>query len=141
MVGFRREYGLDWREARRTLWHGDLAALVEGLDEWTRTDENIARLVDREDYWLNSEYAGWIHDPDDPDTKRRAAERRKRGIKPPPTPILFPVAARPDTLHTELMTLAQQQITEHNPPRPAAPGEGAGRRKISIRELQAMRGK
>lgn len=131
---------MDWREARATLWHVDLALLIEGLDEWTRTDENIARLVDREDYWLNSEYAQWTHDPDDPEAKRRAAERKLRGIKPPPTPILFPVAARPTALHIELALAANEQAEHHDLPR-TAPGEGTGSRKMSIREFQAMRGK
>ena len=60
------------------MWWVDLAILADGLDEWTPTDENIARLVDREDYWLNSEYKSWITDPDDPEAQAEKIAKPSR---------------------------------------------------------------
>lgn len=124
------------------MWHVDLAMLYDGLDDWTHTDENIARLVDREDYWLNSEYRQWTTDPNDPEVKAARAERLRKGTKPPPLPVLFPVAARPRDLHDTLVVHAREQaentgLTSDT----AAPGETPKSRKVSIRELQQMRGK
>lgn len=131
---------MDWREARRTLWHVDLALLVIGLDEWTHTDENIARLVDREDYWLNSEYSSWVTDPKDPEViaaRERMQARRRAGYKPPPAPLLFPAAARPAentvTLVNELLKKQQEYgLTGEVRPKDE---------KITIAELRSMRGR
>lgn len=62
---------------------------------WSYTDENLALLVDRLDYWLGTEYAGWVTDPNDPEVKRERAERKRSGVKPSPIPIIPPVAKRP----------------------------------------------
>lgn len=70
-------------------------ALESPDDQWTHTDENLAMLVDRLSYWLDTEYVGWVTDPDDPDVKRRREERKRSGVKPPPVPILPVVARRP----------------------------------------------
>lgn len=71
--------------------------MLEQLErrEWSRTDENLAMLIDRLDYWLTSEYSQWVTDPDDPDVKRRREESERSGVKPPPVPIITPVALRP----------------------------------------------
>lgn len=70
-------------------------------------------LVDRLDYWLTSEYTSWITDPDDPEVKRRRAEQKRAGVKPPPQPMITPVAHRPkrvaDELVKELVTRTKQQ--------------------------------
>ncbi|MEJ6019878.1 hypothetical protein [Corynebacterium sp. H113] len=114
------------------MWHLDLGALVDGLSEWSLTDENIARLVDREDYWLNSEYSGWTTDPDDPEVKAERERRRRLGVKPPAMPILRPVAARPAHLQVQLAEAVAAQL---------AAAEAPPKKKISIAELAAMRGK
>lgn len=132
MVGFRREYGLDWRDARRSMWHVDLGVLVDGLQAWSLTDENIARLVDREDYWLNSEYAQWTTDPNDPEVVADRERRRRAGIKPPPVPLLRPVARRPRRQQAELEEAFIKRVTS------------AGThlsRKATLNELRAARGK
>jgi hypothetical protein len=77
---------LDWRE---------MEILLEELPPaWSPTDENIARLVDRDDFHLNGVYAGWTADPDAPDPGPRPT--------PPPVPVLDPVAVRPPDLTAEL---------------------------------------
>lgn len=63
--------------------------------EWSHTDENLAMLIDRLDFWLSTEYTGWITDPEDPEVKRARAERKRSGIKPSPVPLIPPVAKRP----------------------------------------------
>lgn len=138
-MGFRRQYHLDWREARRTMWHVDLGMLTEGLDDWSRTDENIARLVDRDDYYLNASYNQWITDPNDPELKRRQADRKRAGIKPPPHPVLMPVAARPPELHLRLAATALEQAQGTQPASAPGTADKTNDKKISIRELQRLR--
>ena len=88
-------------------------------------------LVDRLDYWLNSEYTSWVTDPDDPEVKRRRAEQKRAGVKPPPQPMITPVAHRPkrvaDELVKELIARTKQQ---------EAPKRTFG----SLADLRAMRG-
>lgn len=120
------------------MWHVDLWLLVDGLDRWTQTDENIARLVDREDYWLNSEYTTWVTDPDDPETKRAREQmkaRRRAGYRPPPTPLLSPVAVRPADVTEQIIEelLAEQAKYGFD----SEPKD----KKITIAELRAMRRK
>ncbi len=47
-------------------------------------------FLDRFDYFLRSEYASWITDPDDPEVKAERALRKRQGIKPPPQPLIPP---------------------------------------------------
>lgn len=68
------------------------------LWDWTHLAANVAELVDLWSYWLRSEYAKWIHDPDDPEVKREAARRKRDGVKPPPMPLIPPVAHRPPSV-------------------------------------------
>lgn len=128
-MGFRREYNLNYRDVLAEMWWVDIAILIEGLGRWTRTDENIARLVDREDYWLNSEYSQWITDPDDPDVKAEQARRKALGIKPPPRPIMWPVASRPPEIDAELLQAAITASEKASEP---------PRKKISVAELQNL---
>lgn len=46
-------------------------------------------------YWLYNEYARWTADPDDPEVKRR------KKTKPPPLPLVPPVAHRPPSVAAE----------------------------------------
>jgi hypothetical protein len=58
--------------------------------------------------WLNYEYASWTADPDE------VATARKRGRRPPPFPIIPPVAARPRSLHDLLSERHAAIAAEHN---------------------------
>lgn len=135
LAGFQRVYQLDWRRAVDTMWHRDLGVLVDELDPepaWSRTDENVAKLVDRIDFWLNAMWQEWTTDPDDPDVKVERERRKRAGIKPSPTPIIPPVAARPPELHQLLMEQYQRRRAEADEP---------PRKKVSVAEFMAMRGK
>ena len=122
---------MSWITARASLWHIELLILVEDLPpEWSLTDENIARLVDRDDFYLNSEWSRWTADPDDPDAKAEQDRRKALGIKPPPAPILRPVAARPLALQEVLVEQTRRRIERAEEP---------PRKKISLRELRELR--
>lgn len=115
------------------MWWRDLASMLEQAGEWetqsARDSENLAMLVDRDDYWLNSEYASWTSDPDDPEAKRERARRKRDGIKPPPLPILPPVAMRPPEL-------AAKRAEQYRGAMPKPAPVGAD--KVSVRELAAL---
>lgn len=85
----------------------DVAALIEDADareiQRGRDSENLAMLVDRCDFGLNFEYVSGTTDPDDPEIVRERALRNKHGIKPPPIPILAPVAHRAPEITAELV--------------------------------------
>ncbi|MCQ4148672.1 hypothetical protein [Rhodococcus qingshengii] len=85
-----------------------------------RDSENLAMLVDRDDYWLNSEYASWTADPDDREAKAERDRRKKAGIKPPSFPILPPVAQRSPE-DTEAAIAAFLAKKEEFAPKPAKP--------------------
>jgi hypothetical protein len=74
--------------------------------------------VDLMSYWLQSEYARWVHDPDDPETKAAERERRRSGVKPPPEPIVPPVAHRPPTVAANYRDQYLQRVAELAPPKP-----------------------
>ena len=118
--------------------HRELADLVMGLeDTWTRTDENIARLVDRDDYYLRSMYQQWTADPDDPEAQRERDRRKRLGIKPPPQPLIAPVAVRPAELTAQMWQTFTDDAKKNAPPRKTEDG----RTKVSIKALRAQMGK
>ncbi|WP_206492333.1 hypothetical protein [Rhodococcus sp. KRD162] len=90
----------------------DLAALVHDAlardDQQGRTDENIAMLLDRDNFELDSLYSQWITDPSDPKVKAAADDRKRRGIKPSPRPLIYPIALR----RQELADVYIKQYTE-----------------------------
>lgn len=122
---------MSFRDALATMWHVDLAILIEELKpDWTNTDENLARLVDRLDYELQANYARATTDPNDPDVKREREARRRAGHKPPPLPIIRPVAVRPQALHSLLLEQTQALIEQHEKPK---------QKKMTLAELREMR--
>jgi hypothetical protein len=90
------------------------------MADWSSLAENVAKLVDLMTAWLHYEYASWTTDPDDVEAQRKA--RKRAGIKPPPKPLIPPVAARPQSLHDRLVDdylteSAQYQLPESEGPR------------------------
>ncbi|MGW0043479.1 hypothetical protein [Rhodococcus sp. NPDC003348] len=85
----------------------DLAVLLDDAaeqdDRAADLAENVAMLVDREHYWLTSEYASWTTDPDDSEVKAARAQRKRDGVKPPPRPLLAPIARRSTAATAELL--------------------------------------
>lgn len=77
------------------------------MADWGDLAENVARLVDRIDFYVTHQYAQWTADPDEV-----AAARRSRQ-KPPPFPLIRPVAARPPSLHERLNESYAAQASEY----------------------------
>ena len=76
----------------------------------------MAMFLDRFDFFLNSEYASWTADPKDEKQRKADAEKRRRdGHKTPPTPLLFPVALRPEDIRKARMDQYQKQVEEFKP--------------------------
>lgn len=108
--------------------------LIEQLpDEWSYEAENLAMFLDRFDYFLRSEYASWITDPDDPAVKAERALRKKQGIKPPPQPLIPPVAWRPPSIADLRRQLFEAAVELHATPK--KPGQG---KKLGSRDLAAL---
>lgn len=104
---------------------------MDGLQpEWTRTDENVAKLVDRIDFWLGALWQEWTTEPDDPEVKAERERRKREGIKPSPAPIIPPVADRPPELHKFLTEQYLRRRAEADKP---------PRRKVTVAEFMAMR--
>lgn len=72
--------------------------LSDGLSHWGPHEENTALLLEAESYALQLAWVDRITDPEDPAVKRERAQAKRAGIKPPPHPLIPPVAHRPDTL-------------------------------------------
>lgn len=103
--------------------------------DWNHLAANVATLVDLMSYTVHAEYAQWITDPEDPQVKADRERRKRAGIKPPPFPIIPPVAFRPDSIATEINTAYEQLVerfAEHGleQPREASPAI-AGRRWVT----------
>jgi hypothetical protein len=72
--------------------------LSDGLSHWGPHEENTALLLEAQAYALELAWSDRITDPDDPALKRERAQAKRAGIKPPPHPLIPPVAHRPDSL-------------------------------------------
>ena len=81
------------------------------LADWGRTEHNLAELVDTLSAYLHYQWSNWTTDPDDPEFQREHKRRRAAGIKPPPVPLIPPVAARPARL-AEARLAAFEQLAQ-----------------------------
>jgi hypothetical protein len=72
--------------------------LSDGLTHWGPHEENTALLLEATAYELELAWSDRITDPDDPKVKRDRLLAKRAGIKPPPHPLIPPVAHRPDSL-------------------------------------------
>lgn len=93
-------------------------------------------LVDRDDYWLNAEYRQWVTDPDDPEVKRAREERKRRKVKPPPSPILPPVALRPEGMASIRRSEYERAAAAAAPPPDPQPEQ----QPMTVREFAQMFG-
>ena len=72
--------------------------LSDGLGHWGPHEENTALLLEAQAYALDLAWVDRTTDPEDPAVKRDRAQAKRAGIKPPPHPLIPPVAHRPDSL-------------------------------------------
>ena len=124
--------GRDWRDV------SELLQRVPG--EWSLEAENMAMFLDRFDFFLNSEYASWTADPKDEKQRAADAERRRRdGHKTPSTPLLFPVALRPDDVLKVRFEQYEKRVAEFKPPERL--GAGGGKlENVKPRDLASLLG-
>ncbi|MGW5645066.1 hypothetical protein [Saccharopolyspora sp. NPDC003762] len=102
---------------------------------WGWHEENTARLYEALTYWLELAWIDRTTDPDDPHVKRERAQAKRDGIKPPPHPLIPPVALRPaevadERLQAYLDDVAQYQTREHD----------GGKRQVSSDEFDRILG-
>lgn len=113
-----------------------LVSLILGLgkedearrEAWGPHEENTARLLEAQSYALEFAYADRTIDPEDHAVKAERAKNKKR--KPPPHPIIPPVAYRPKRYADERMAEYVEQIGKYMPkPEPVDPFEQLARWK------------
>jgi hypothetical protein len=144
---FLRYYGVPLREAIERWPAQDLTDAVTHLPpdsamqraelgdlwDWNHMAANLAELVDLMSYWLQSEYAKWIHDPDDPETQRLERERKRNRVKPPPQPIIPPIAHRPPSVQAAYLEHYRKQLEQ-------TPAAGPVKQLVSSDEFDLILG-
>lgn len=73
---------------------------------WGPHEENTARLLDLTEHEVQTAWTDRITDPEDPEVMRERAEAKRKNHKPPPTPLILPVALRPEKI-------AEQRFMEY----------------------------
>jgi hypothetical protein len=91
-------------------------ALVDGL--WTDADENEALLLEYQSYALTLEWQRLTTDPDDPEVQERRAAAEAAGIKPPPVPLVTPMARRPWRHQVRRFEEFADQVAPYTPAEP-----------------------
>lgn len=99
--------------------------------DWGYLAENVAQLLDVMNAWFTYEYQNWTADPDEVEAERN--KRKRAGIKPPPFPLIQPIAARPPSRRDALIDEYMHQAAEFRP-------SETGERLISTDELDALLG-
>ncbi|MCA1185704.1 hypothetical protein LCD36_04460 [Saccharopolyspora sp. 6T] len=103
---------------------------------WGPHEENTARLLEAQHYWLDLHWTDRITDPDDPKVKRDRAEAKRQGIRPPEHPLIPPVAHRPAELAeqrwNEFIEQASSYQAEHR--------DAGGKRQVTSAEFDALLG-
>ena len=138
------------REAIQTWPAQDLSAAVQNLPpdsathrselgdmwDWNHLAANMATMVDLLAYWLQAEYAKWIHDPDDPEVKREQARRKREKIKPPPIPLVPPIAHRPPSVAEKYVADYLMQVSTYGADQPI--DRTPGKRRIGSDEFDRI---
>ncbi len=108
------------------------AELGDRID-WNHLAANVAELVDLMSFQVNAEYQQWIVDPDDPEVKADREHRKKNNIKPPPMPLIPPVAFRPGSVAAEYRTAFADLVARYEHTRTPADraADPSGRRWVT----------
>lgn len=69
--------------------------------DWDAHKENTARLLEIEAYKLDLAWADRTVDPDDREVKLERLAAQRAGIKPPPHPMIPPIAMRPHEIREQ----------------------------------------
>lgn len=73
---------------------------------WGPHEENTARLLDLTEHEIQTAWTDRITDPEDPEVRREREQAKRSGQKPPPSPLILPLALRPQKL-------AEQRFSEY----------------------------
>lgn len=87
--------------------------------DWDAHKENTARLLEIEAYKLELAWIDRTTDPDDKEVRRARLEAERSGIKPPPHPMIPPVAMRPVELREQRLQEYLDIVAAHNSGRDA----------------------
>lgn len=94
----------------------DIVDLVNGLQHWGPHEENTALLLEAQHYALELAWADRTIDPNDPEAIKARRDAERAGVKPPPHPMIPPVAHRPPELAEQRLQQYVEQITAHRTP-------------------------
>lgn len=104
---------------------------------WGWHEENTARLYEALNYWLELAWIDRTTDPDDPEVKRDRIEAKRAGIKPPPHPLIPPVALRPSEVADERFQAYLEEVGHYQTKRQEQQG---GKRQVSSDEFDRIMG-
>lgn len=121
---------MDFRRALHELPVADLMALIRKLPgdsalareeagpwgNWDAHKENTARLLEIEAYKLELAWIDRTTDPNDREVKRERLEAERAGIKPPPHPMIPPIAMRPAEISEERLQEYLDAVSSFNAP-------------------------
>lgn len=121
---------MDFRRALHELPVSDLMALIRKLPgdsalareeagpwgNWDAHKENTARLLEIEAYKLELAWIDRTTDPNDREVKRERLEAERAGIKPPPHPMIPPIAMRPAEISEERLQEYLDAVSSFNAP-------------------------
>lgn len=122
---------MPWRTAWNTYPGIDIVAMVRRLvdirgsalrnlllgddAEWGPDEENRARQLEVQSYSLELDWAEHTTDPNDPEVIRARLEAKRRGERPPPRPIVPPVALRPADVAERRWQAYLEELRQHAP--------------------------
>lgn len=90
--------------------------LLGELAEWGPHEENTAQLFEVQAYHLDWDWTQATIDPDDPAVRQDRLEAKRKGIKPPPRPLIPPTAQRPSGLADQRLNDYLEQVGKHVTP-------------------------
>lgn len=111
----------------------ELVALIRGLDAWGEHEENTARLLDIRSYELGLAWSDRTIDPSDPEVVRARVQAKRAGLRPPPHPLVPPVALRPPVAAEERLREFIAEAEQYQP-------QPAGPRQVSSDEFDEALG-
>ena len=104
---------------------------------WGPHEENTARLYEALSYWLELAWVDRTTDPEDPQVKRERAEAKRAGIKPPPHPLIPPVALRPSEIADQRFQAYLDEVGQYQTKSQEQQG---GKRQVSSDEFDRIMG-
>lgn len=83
---------------------------------WGAHEENTARLLEIEAYKLELAWIDRTTDPNDREVRRERLAAEQAGLKPPPHPMIPPIAMRPAEISEERLQEYLEAVSSFNTP-------------------------